>query len=638
MHRITKLLKLSLSIVLFVLISSFYSCSSKEEISVHAPDAAVQLLIHENEGKISYQLVWQNELVVDTSLVSILEDVPIKITKSEIKSMDSTWKPVWGQFSTMRDQYNELILHIEADGVKGKLFARVYNTGVGFRYQLDEVNNIKTATLYCEYNLANEDQLYFPAGEKEPVGPLDIKKLKSATTKTKFAIPIVVEKSNQKFISFLESDLIAAKGFKTMNVNFNTQKGVLFSSNQITVKDTELLSPWRVILLGENAGDLVINTVPLNLATPSKLENTDWIQPGKTVWDWRVHGYTTEDGFTYGINTESYKRFIDFAAKKGIEYFMIDADWNSKTSKGKFEVAKELDLQAVTDYASAKGVDLLLYYDRTKGNFGDDELFPYFNSLGMKGIKYGFMGNNVDFSRNAIQKSAAHNLLIDFHDSPVPFTGVSRTYPNAITREYCHAQQDYRKAFTPETFLKMALINAIQGPLDMNNGNFDLIGINRGDRKKGPKKTNSYISTVVSEVARTLVIFSGLVCIPDAPEAYEAKADLFAFIQKMPVGQWDETKILNASMGKYITTARRHGKEWFIGSVIDQKGGELKVDFDFLEEDTTYQVTFYEDTPETHGKTNPEAYQIRTRKLKKGAILKIVLAPGGGHCMWIRPV
>ncbi|GAL81083.1 maltodextrin glucosidase [Algibacter lectus] len=147
-------------------------------------------------------------------------------------------------------------------------------------------------------------------------------------------------------------------------------------------------------------------------------------------------------------------------------------------------------------------------------------------------------GNNVQFSRDAISQSAASELLIDFHDSPVPFTGVRRTFPNAITREYCHAQQDSRKAFTPETFIKMALVNAIQGPLDMNNGNFDITGINTGKRQKGPKKLNSYLSTVVSEVARTLVVFSGLVCIPDAPEAYEAKADLFEFIQKMPVGKW----------------------------------------------------------------------------------------------------
>jgi len=368
------------------------------------------------------------------------------------------------------------------------------------------------------------------------------------------------------------------------------------------------------------------------------LENTDWIKPGKTLWDWRVHGYTAPDGFVYGINTASYKRFIDFADEMGIEYFLIDDSWYKHASKGHFELSDELDLQAVIDYAADKDVELMLYYDRKHGEYGDAELFSYYQSLGMKGIKYGFMGNNTDFSRDAIRMSAQSELLIDFHDGPVPYTGVRRTSPNAITREYCHAQQDSRRAFTPEAFIKMALINALQGPLDMNNGNFDLSGINSGKRQKGPKKLNSYLSTVVSEAARTLIIFSGLVCIPDAPEAYNAKADLFEFIQKMPVGKWDESRILNSSMRKHITTARRHGKDWFIGSVIDQQGGTLDIKLDFLEEGQTYQATFYEDTKETHCKTNPEAYQIRKSEVKKGDLIQAKLAPGGGHCMWIRPM
>ncbi|MEX2564665.1 MAG: glycoside hydrolase family 97 C-terminal domain-containing protein [Cyclobacteriaceae bacterium] len=192
------------------------------------------------------------------------------------------------------------------------------------------------------------------------------------------------------------------------------------------------------------------------------------------------------------------------------------------------------------------------------------------------------MGNNVPFTKEAIRMSAESKLLIDFHDGPVPFTGIHRTYPNPVTREYNHAQQDSRRAFTPESFIKMALINTITGPLDMNNGNFDLIGINSGLRQKAPLKTNSYFSTVTSEAARTLIIFSGLVIIPDAPEAYEIKEDLFEFIRKQPVGKWDESRILNSKIGEYITTVRRHGKEWFIGSVYNQKGGTLDINLDFM--------------------------------------------------------
>ncbi|WP_205860200.1 glycoside hydrolase family 97 protein [Polaribacter sp. 20A6] len=615
------------------------ACSKNEEIKqIKSPNAAVQLSLDAVDGNLIYMLNWNNEMVVDASVLSIKPNSNIEIIKTETKTLNSTWKPVWGQFSEIQDHYNELVLTLKVDEIQGKLYARAYNEGIGFRFELDNVKPENQFNFYSEYNLAKNDVIYYPSGEAPPKGPLKIQNLTSTENKKqKFHIPIVVETASQKHLSILESDLVSSRGFKTMKVDFDNSTEKLISVSEIKNQKGKLITPWKVILVGETAGDLVTNSVTLNLATPNKIENTDWIKPGKTLWDWRVHGYTAKDGFVYGVNTESYKRFIDFAAEKKIEYFLIDANWYTKTSKGHFEIAKELDLQTVVEYAAEKEVELLLYYDRHKGNYGDDALFPYFNSLNMKGIKYGFMGNNPDFSRDAIIKSAENKLLIDFHDSPVPYTGVSRTYPNAITREYCHAQQDSRKAFTPETFIKMALINAIQGPLDMNNGNFDLLNINSGKRQKGPRKSNTYFSTVTSEVARTLVIFSGLVCIPDAPEAYAAKEDLFEFIQKMPVGKWDETRILNSAMAKNITTARRHGKEWFIGSVIDRKGGTLDINLDFLEEGINYEVTYYEDTPETDCKTNPEAYQIRKGMVTKGELIQAKLAPGGGHCMWIRP-
>ena len=616
------------------------ACSVKSNpTSVQSPDNLVQLSINDAGGTIKYELRWQNELIIDSSTISILPDVPVKILKTEIQTVDSTWNPVWGQFSEIRDNYNEMVMTIDVNGKSGKLLARVYNEGIGFRFQLDEVKTEDELNFYCEYNLAQEDEVYYPSGESEPKGPIAIQDFTNPDSNIKrIALPLVVEKSTEKYLSILESDLFSSKGFSTMRVEFNAEIGQLTSTSKPKSQEGKMITPWKVILLGKTAGDMLTSTVTVNLAAPCELENTDWIKPGKTLWDWRVHGYTAPDGFVYGINTASYKRFIDFADEMGIEYFLIDDSWYKHASKGHFELSDELDLQAVIDYAADKDVELMLYYDRKHGEYGDAELFSYYQSLGMKGIKYGFMGNNTDFSRNAIRLSAQNELLIDFHDGPVPYTGVRRTSPNAITREYCHAQQDSRRAFTPEAFIKMAHINALQGPLDMNNGNFDLSGINSGKRQKGPKKLNSYLSTVVSEAARTLIIFSGLVCIPDAPEAYNAKADLFEFIQKMPVGKWDESRILNSSMRKHITTARRHGKDWFIGSVIDQQGGTLDIKLDFLEEGQTYQATFYEDTKETHCKTNPEAYQIRKAEVKKGDLIQAKLAPGGGHCMWIRPM
>ncbi|MEQ8556496.1 MAG: glycoside hydrolase family 97 catalytic domain-containing protein [Cyclobacteriaceae bacterium] len=631
-------MKFRLNVIIgLVVFSVHYGCNQRENyIEVSSPNENLSIRINNGEGKIFYSVFWKGEALINASELSIFQDSEAKITTATERSENSAWKPTWGQFSEIQDQYNELSLDIAYEEANAKLLVRLYDQGIGFRYEIENYDEESHATFLCQYNLPQEHAIYSPSGEREPLGPVAIRDLDKLDQKAGLKIPIVVEKTGSPYLSLLESDLFSSPGFKVMNIQYDDSVKSLVSTNKVSLTDGKLVTPWRVILINDRLGDLVTNTVPLNLAAPLQIDEPSWVKPGKTLWDWRVHGYITEDGFTYGINTESYKRFIDFAAEKDIEYFLIDDAWYTHVSPGHFELSDALDLQEVIDYAARKDVDLMLYYDRRHGEYGDEKLFNYYASLGMKGIKYGFMGSNVQFTRSAIQQSAESQLLIDFHDGPVPMTGVERTYPNAITKEYCHAQQDSRRAFTPEAFIKMALINAIQGPLDMNNGNFDLIGINQGDREKGPRKTHSYVSTVVSEAARTLIIHSGLVCIPDAPEAYSEKSDLFEFIQKQPVGKWDESRVLHAKMGEYITTARRHREEWFIGSVYNQQGGTIDIVLDFLKPGTAYQITYYEDTEGTHGKTNPEAYQVRTGTVKHGDVVKAKMAPGGGHCMWIR--
>lgn len=630
--------KLAYCLALVALVVSFHSCQKKDTFfSVNAPDGNILVKITNQKGRIAYTLSNNDNVLIKTSMIAILPNEQAQINSAVSNSENETWKPVWGQFSEIKNQYNELVLDVKLGEVNAMLYVRVFNEGIGFRYEVEGFKEGTEAYFYCEYNLSSTDALYCAAGEREPLGPFLINDMGGFENQPKLKMPIVIEKSEQSHLSLLESDLYAAPEFGVIKFKYDSDKKILVAANKTKLTGEKVTTPWRVILVNESIGDLVTNTTPLNLATPNKIKDPSWINPGKSLWDWRVHGYQTDDGFTYGIDTASYIRFIDFAKEKKIKYFLIDAHWYSKVTKGHFEISDNLDIQKVSSYAKENGVQLLLYYDRKKGYFGDDQLFPYFESLGMSGIKYGFMGQNVSFTKAAIQKSAENHLLIDFHDSPVPFTGIQRTFPNAITNEYCHAQQDSRRAFTPESFIKMALINAIQGPLDMNNGNFDLIGINKGDRKKGPIRKNTYFSTVVSETARTLIIFSGLVCLPDAPEAYNKKSDLFEFIEKMPVGKWDESKILGSEMGEYISTARRFNEQWFVGSVTHKKVKDHQIVLDFLKEGTSYKVTYYEDTEETHGSKNPEAYQVRTGKVVKGDVVKVTMAAGGGHCMWIRP-
>lgn len=622
---------------LFGVLLTLSGCATSQESAVSSPDGKVRINLAEEGPGLSYQLNWNGQEVIAASELSIFPERQAKVMDVSITEVNEKWNPVWGQFSEVVNHYKELTISLDYEGIPATLYVRAYDKGVAFRFEVAAVPEKSKPSFFMEYGLSQADQFFMPAGEREPIGPIKVGSLsKMDSVELAWKMPLVIETYQQQFMSFLESDLVSAPGFGVIKFGFDKQSGQLMANNPFSSAEKKLITPWRVILMEEELGDLVTNTLPLNVAAPCQIEDPSWIKPGKTLWDWRVHGYESPDGFTYGIDTESYLRFIDFAAEKEIEYFLIDDSWYTDVAPDSIVFSAKLDVEKVSSYAEEKGVSLLLYYDRRKGNYGDDALFPYYQSLGMKGIKYGFMGTNVPFTREAIRLSAESNLLIDFHDSPVPFTGISRTYPNAVTREYCHAQQDSRRAFTPAAFIKMALINAIQGPLDMNNGIFDISGVNAGGREKGPLKLNSLLTTATGETARTLVVFSGLVCIPDAPEAYEAKSDLFEFIQKLPVGKWDESKILQAEMGEYITTARRHGQEWFIGSVHNE-GGVLDIAMDFLAEGQNYTVTYYEDTEETDCKTNPEAYRVRKGSVKKGAIVQAKIASGGGHCMWIRP-
>ena len=597
-------------------------------VIVQSPDGQVAASFEVKDGELFYSVAKGDKSVVGSSKVEIFAGAKMVVIKHSIRDHASIWTPVYGQFGTIRDHHRELTLSLHADSTPVKLLCRVFDTGVGFRFVLPEESKGKELSFSTGYKVLGNGTTY--SGQRGV-------EVESLEKPARVAVPLVTEREDGLHVAFLESDLYSATGFESMRIRFSaTAKGLVATSSAVSIGKGQL-TPWRVVLIGETAGDLTVNTVSLNLAAPCRLAETSWVQPGKGLWDWRIHGYYNGE-FVYGIDTRSYLHLIDFCAEQGLEYFTVDDHWFKAAGGGKMTVAPDVDIAKVMAYAKEKGVKIMLYYDRKKGDFGDETLFSHYAGLGAAGMKYGFMGNRSAFTRNAMNAAAENKLLINFHDGPVPMAGVERTMPNLITREYCHAQQDSRSAFTPETFLRMAMVSALTGPLDMANGNFGIKGINAGEREKGPRKKNSYISTVVSEVARTLVIYTGLVTLPDAPEEYLKKADLFEFLKVMPA-TWDDTRVLNSKIGEYITIARRSGDVWFVGSVSDQTERTLDVPLDFLlESGKAYEATLYQDAPDAHGVNNPEAYEITTATVKSDDVIPATMAVGGGHAMIIRPV
>jgi glucan 1,4-alpha-glucosidase len=599
-------------------------------VDVKSPDEQISASFDVKNGVLHYKVAKNGDPVVGESKLEIIAGAKMALVNQSVRANDTSWEPTWGQFSTVRDHHNELTLELTANGMPVKLLCRVFDRGVGLRFVLSEASKGQKLTFYNAYRLIEEEGFYCPKGEQGVAGPLSLKQLSSVK------VPTVVERADGSALALHESDIYSAVGFGAMKLSYNSEIQSFISSSSATSSGAGQITPWRVILLDNSIGELTVNMVTMNLAAPLALEDDSWIVPGKGLWDWRVHGYNNGD-FVYGIDTRSYFRYIDFCSDQGIEYFTVDDHWFKSAKDGKMVVAPEVDIEKVMAYAKEKGVKIKLYYDRKKGDFGDETLFSYYAGLGASGMKYGFMGSKVDFTRAAMEAAAEHEMVINFHDGPVPMTGVERTLPNLISREYCHAQQDSRRAFTPETFLKMVMVNGLVGPLDMANGNFGLNSINAGERQKGPRKKNSYVSTVVSEVARTLVVYSGLITLPDAPEEYLKKADLFEFLKRMPA-TWDDSRVLDANIDSYISIARRTGDTWFVGSVNNSHERTLDVSLDFLDANKTYKATFYQDAPDTHGGTNAESYEIKTASVKRGDVIKAKMAVGGGHAMILEPI
>jgi alpha-glucosidase len=355
------------------------------------------------------------------------------------------------------------------------------------------------------------------------------------------------------------------------------------------------------------------------------------------MWDWRAWGYTAPDGFTYGLNTPSHKRFIDFAAENNVQSLLMDADWYGPEFSEDSDPTmsnKEIDIEENMQYARKKGIGIILYLnDLGARKFGLERVLKQFHEWGASGIKYGFMRaqgqEKVLYTRKVVELCAKYKLTVNFHDNPIPPSGDERTWPNILTREYCHSQADAMYSYYPETAVSSAFINLLSGPVDMCNGWY---AFNNAESR--PKVFKFLPGTVAAENAKLIVIFSGMSVLADAPEAYLAKPDMFSLIKSLPTS-FDEYKVLGGDIESYISVARRDGDDWFVGSLTTREARKITLELDFLETGAKYTAYLFEDSPDTHFIDNREAYQTRTMQVDAETSITIQLAPGGGNAIRI---
>ena len=615
-------------------------CSaSVQEKTLKSPDRRLALKVDVVKGKCSYQLQRDGkELIGPSGLGLVIEDMAIgswRETGRKHRSHDSKWTPVWGKCKQVRDHYNEMIVSLTASvsGAPGlDMIFRAYDDGVAVRYALRATDKtskkIRISKDLTEFNFAGDHAAWFYNGERANISE------KLSVAKGARRLPATVKVSDSCYLAIHEAaldkfswmELTGQAGSTSFKANIRPSDAVLPFS-----------SPWRVIMAGDEPGRLVDSNLLENLSPPCAIKDPSWIKPGVSFWDWRAAGHKA-DAFTYELSMPSWKRFVDLAATSGIPYLLLDANWyGPEFSKDSDPTNTEKDVPALIRYAKSKGVGVFLYLNDVGAmKYGLDRVLRSFSQWGAVGVKYGFMRKamgqpKVVWTQKVISLCAKYKLMCNFHDGPVPPSGDQRTWPNCLTREYCHAQSDAKRAFTPSTFTTSVFVNALAGPLDMNNGMLDL----NNSKRQRPRVFAEVPSTITAETARTLIVFSGLTVVPDSADSYRKHPQLLKFIaaQKMP---WIESRTLAGRIGQYIVTMRRTGTTYLLASATNEQARTLTVPLDFLGKGA-YVATICSDAPDSHYLNNREAYRTRRQVVTAGDKMKIAMAPGGGCCIRLVP-
>jgi alpha-glucosidase len=391
--------------------------------------------------------------------------------------------------------------------------------------------------------------------------------------------------------------------------------------------------PWRAFVIAGNDGQLIESDLVFKLAPPNKITDTKWIKPGHVAWDWwnalNIYGVD----FRAGINNDTYKYYIDFASKNGIEYIILDEGWYKSGTV--LESIPAINVPELCKYAESKNVGVILWV--VWKTFWDkmDDACALYEKWGVKGVKVDFMQRDdqkvVNFYHEAIQKTASHHLIIDFHGAYKP-DGIGRTYPNAMTREGVKGMEHskWSKDITPDHDITLAFTRMVAGPMDYTPG--AMVNMDRSNFNPQFSRPASQ-GTRVHQMALYVIYESPLQMLSDSPTNYMREQECIDFLVRIPV-VWDELKVLDAKIGDYLLLARQSGKDWFIGALTDWSKREMEIDMSFLPAGD-YEMEIFQDG--INADRHAQDYKHMKTSVKSGDKMKINLAPGGGWVAKVSP-
>ncbi len=694
--------------IAFLLFALFSMTTVKAVESITSPNGQLKLnFFLSQNGEPEYELFYKNKEVIKPSKLGLelKNDAGLMngftISNVQEASFDETWEPVWGETKTIRNNYNELAVTLDQKAQDRHIIIRfrLYNDGLGFRYEFPLQNNLNYFVVKEErsqFAMAGDHTAFWIPGDydtqeydymesrlSEIRGLMD-EAYTENSSQTAFS-PTGVQTSLQMktddglYINLHEAALV---DYSLMNLNLDDEN-LIFESwlTPDAVGDKGYLqaptqSPWRTIIVSDDARDMLNSKMTLNLNEPTQYEDVSWIKPVKYIGVWwdMITGngswaYTddvpsvklgetdysqTKPNGKHSANNENVKRYIDFAAEHGIEQVLVEGwnegweDWFGKSKDYVFDFVTpypDFDVKMLNEYAASKGVKLMMHHE-TSGSVRNyerhmDEAYQFMVDNGYNSVKSGYVGDIIPRGEHhygqwmnnhylhAVKKAADYKIMVNAHEASRP-TGLSRTYPNLIGNESARGTE--YEAFggnKPFHTTVLPFTRLIGGPMDYTPGIFDTKLTFLDNENKGWVHT-----TLAKQLALYLTMYSPLQMAADLPENYEKHLDAFQFIKDVAL-DWDDSQYLEAEPGDYITVARKAKgtNNWFVGGITDENARTSNISLDFLDPDKVYVATLYADGKDADYDMNPTSYQIKKGLVTSKNKMSVKMARSGGFAM-----
>lgn len=638
------------NLLLLLFLSIAFGISAQKKAELQSPNGEIKVSLSISD-KIYYTISYNNDVLLEKNHLSLNlgnETLGLnpKLSGQKANKVNEVLTPVVPlKYSSVKNQYNSLLLTFKGDY---SVEFRAFDDGIAYRFITNKKGDVEVLGEDFAINFPSNYLLHLqqPGGFKtayeEPYTHVESNEWKAADRMS--VLPILIDTKKKYKILISESDLsdypcMFLKGYGANGVQSTFPKAPLEFGEDgdrslKIVKEADYIAkttgkrnfPWRYFVITKDDKQLIENTMTYRLATKSQLQDVSWIKPGQVSWEWwnEASPYGPDVNFVAGFNLDTYKYYIDFASKYGIEYIIMDEGW-AKSTRDPYTPNPKVDVHELIRYGKEKNVGIILWLTWLVVENNPD-IFKTFSEWGVKGVKIDFMDRSdqwmVNYYERIAKEAAKYNILVDYHGSFKP-AGIEYKYPNILSYEGVRGMEQM-EGCTPENSVYFPFMRNAVGPMDYTPG--AMISM-QPERYCGHRPNSASIGTRAYQLALFVIFESGLQMLADNPTLYYRNEDCTKFITDVPV-TWDETRALEAKAGEYALVAKRRGNKWYIGGMTNNTERQLEISLDFLNAGTSYKMTSFEDG--INAGRQAMDYRRKESHVKSGDKIQIKMARNGG--------